>query len=248
MKYTPRISRLTFFSVLLILYTILAFGTFSCTGGKVVDEKAYLVVQVRDAETNAEVENIRIDLLVDGMQFVYSGNGYSEYTDIAGQAQFLALPKSNFVIEIPETDARERFDTTFVSTKLNRVGHNELIILLEKKKTVFTGIVLDDEDNMPIKDSSVEITPGNYFAKTNEMGQFTLKVAKMNTKFQYAINVTKLPAYYANSVDIGSFEVNNINDLKTIHLRRTPVWEPPPVEQSEIKIDKKRSHRKTRIG
>ena len=212
------------------------------------DSKATLVVQVRDIETNLEIDGIQVDLLVDGATYSRNDERYSLYADRQGRIQFSGLPKQTFTIEVPETDARARYDTTFYEGSWVASGFNELVINLERKKTIFVGTVLDDEDNRPIEGAQLALSPGDYFAQTNSQGQFQLKASKINKMLKYTVTISKLPGYYSTSIDIPDPKLNSKNDLRSIMLRRTPSWVPPVVNEGEINIEKKRGPGRTRIG
>ena len=212
------------------------------------DSKATLVIQIRDADTNLEIDGIQVDLLVDGHSFERDGEIYSFYTDRSGRVQFKGLPKKKFTIEVPETATRARFDTTYYEGTYIANRFNELVINLERKKTIFVGTILDDEDNRPIEGAQVELLPGNYFSQTDSRGRFQLKATKINKSFQYTLTIMKSPGYYSNSIDIPDPKLNSENDLRSIMLRRTPGWEPPVVNEGEVNIEKKRGPKRVKIG
>jgi hypothetical protein len=213
-KYTQR-----------ILGCILLMGLISCITTKPVHQNAYLIVQLRDQDTNQEIGNTKIVLLVDNKYFVYDGNNYEAHTDIQGQAQFKMLPKLDFTIEVPETDSRNKYSETIYASTLNLDGHNEMVILLSKKKTVFSGKVLDEEDNKKIPNARIQLTE-NYSTNSDASGQFNLEVPVINKDLTYTLNVSKLPKYYTTARDIATFKINQNNDLGTIFLYRTPQWVP----------------------
>ncbi len=220
----------------------------ACPGGSPdFDSKATLVVQVRDAETNLEIDGVQVDLLVDGQSFQRDDESYSFYTDRSGRVQFKGLPKGMFTIEVPETGTRAKFDTTYVPGAYAANSFNELVINLERKKTVFTGTILDDEDNRPIEGAQLELVPGNYFAQTDSRGRFRLKAAKINKSFVYTLTISK-PQYYSNSIDIPEPKLNQDNDLRSIMLRRTPGWEPEIINDGEVNIETKRGPKRIKIG
>ncbi len=221
----------------------------SCFGPSgTVDKKATLVVQVRDADTNLEIDGIQVDLLVDGQSFQRDDETYSFATDQSGRVQFKGLPKNGFTIEVPETETRTKFDTTYYEGSFTASSFNELVISLERKKTTFVGTVLDDEDNRPIEGAQLELVPGNYFAETDDRGRFVLKAAKINKSFQYTLTITKMPGYYSNSKDIPEPKLNSENNLRSIMLRRTEQWEPEIINEGEINIETKRGPRRVKIG
>jgi hypothetical protein len=214
----------------------------------VVDKKASLGIQVRDADTNLEIDGIQVDLLVEGQAFQRDDEIYSFATDQSGRVQFDGLPKKGFTIEVPETETRMKFDTTYYEGSFTAKDFNELVITLERKKTTFVGTVLDDEDNRPIEGAQLELVPGNYFAQSDERGRFELKATKINKNFQYTLTISKIPGYYSNSIDIPEPKLNNENNLRSIMLRRTPGWEPEIINEGEINIEKKRGPRRIKIG
>jgi len=234
--------------VTLVEYSLVAILLNSCFIDNTFDKKATLVVQVRDAETTLEIDGIQVDMLVGGETYKRDKEIYSLYTDRQGRIQFDGLPKVAFKIEIPETETRTRFDTTYYAGSYIENDFNELVISLERKKTVFVGTVLDDDDNRPIEGAQLALSPGDYFAQTDERGRFQLKAGKINKMLKYTVTISKLPGYYSNSVDISEPKLNAENDLRSIMLRRTPAWEAPVVNEFEINIERKRGPGRTRIG
>jgi len=238
-----RIIRLLICSTLpLILLTACPFSP------SIVDKKASLGIQVRDADTNLEIDGIQVDLLVEGQAFQRDDETYSFATDRSGRVQFEGLPKKGFTIEVPETEIRMRFDTTYYEGAFTASSFNELVISLERKKTTFVGTVLDDEDNRPIEGAQLALVPGNYFAQSDDRGRFVLKATKINKNFQYSLTITKMPGYYSNSIDIPEPKLNNENNLRSIMLRRTEQWEPEIINEGEINIETKRGPRRIKIG
>jgi len=202
----------------------------SCSATKPVHKNSYLIVQLRDQDTNQEIENTKVVLLVANKPFNYDDNKYEVHTDIQGQAQFKMLPKVDFTIEVPETDSRIYFAETVLATGLNPDGRNQIVILLSKKKTIFSGKVLDEQDNSKIAKARIQLTE-NYSTTSDVNGQFRLEVPVINKDLSYTLNVSKLPKYYTTPRDIPSFNINKVNDLGTIFLYRTPQWTP------KVKID-----------
>ena len=238
-----------FMSKALVIFVVISFVFCSCSLiNSNFDSKANLVIQVIDPDTKLELEDIEVNLLVEGKVLNKEKKDFRFLTDAAGRIQFQGLPKGAFRIEVPESDNYVSYDSTFMPGAFVRNSSNTLSIILEKKRAVFIGIVMDAESDQAIAKARVEFTETVFHTVTDSKGKFELEVPNFKKGIQYQIGVSKEPEYYPRSIDIVNLHVNSVNDMHSITMRRTPEWVPPNFRDSTTYIDTTWIPGGTRVG
>jgi len=221
----------------LVLFIAISFVFCSCSLiNSDFDSKANLVIQVIDPDTKLELEDIEVNLLVEGKVLNKEKKDFRFLADAAGRVQFQGLPKGAFSIEVPESDNYVSYDSTFMPGAFVRNSTNTLSIILEKKRTVFIGIVMDAESNQRLDSVKVELTETEFSTLTDSIGKFEITVSSWDTRIQHKLNLSK-PSYYDKPKDLNNIMLSSINDMGTITMMRTKEKEISPVNTGKIHVD-----------
>jgi hypothetical protein len=224
------------------ILVLLGLSLIACSGSnKNFEPNATLGIQIVDNESKQALEHIQVNLLVGGDILNRKNETYSVPTDIAGRVQFQGLPKSAFSINIQESDKYWGYDTSFTPGAFQVNEVNSLEIFMEEKKTIFAGWVIDVNDNTPIDSAIIEITETSFSTLTDSRGKFTLTAPRIDQKFHHKIKVSKSPGYHSDSKDIVGLKVNEINNMRSISLKRTKEWKAPNFEGKQGRPDTSRS-------
>lgn len=181
------------------------------------DPRATLVIQVIDQDTKLELENIEVNLFVEGKVLNRENEDFCILTDAAGRVQFQGLPKGAFSIEVPETDNFIAYDTTFMPRAYVRNSINTLSISLGKKKTVFIGVVMDAQSDHKINEARVELTETSFITHTDSSGKFELEVPHFRRGIQHQLKFSK-QSYRDHFEDVKELNKNSIHDMKSIMI------------------------------
>ena len=116
----------------------------------------------------------------------------------------------------------------------------QIHILLERKKTTITGIVVDIDtgEALPISAGPITITtePPSDIIQADRTGAYEIG----STDFEEGVFIAvraQLPGKYEESTELA--EINNYwgrNKVPTLGLKKLPGWEPPVLSDDSIKV------------
>ncbi|MBT7616723.1 MAG: hypothetical protein HN590_05500 [Calditrichaeota bacterium] len=201
------------------------------------DKNASLIIKVRDSETNMDIDNANVELLIDGSVFVCGEKEYIGWA-VNGNFLFTGLPKEGFTISIAETENREEYLKVFSDGEFLAGEQNELLIRLERKKTLFKGRVFDAKDRKQLDGISVELNPGNYFTQTNSSGTYILEAPEIDLDYAYTLKFSDPKGnYFSDELSIPKPKKNTINPQETMPLKQREILEFKEPESTDTAID-----------